>query len=124
MTSNTKTALTAILAADGTIPAELAGFALKMLGMGGTLSPEDSAAILKRMQGKGGGELDRVIRTTEAARLCGVTTKTLRNWCAAGVLVPVYGPGKKLRAGYTAESVRALIAGRSAAKPCAEAAAM
>ena len=108
MTKNTRTALAAILAADGTIPQETADAALKVL------DGKSNAA----------GELGRVIRTTEAARLCGVTTKTLRNWCAAGVLVPVYGPGKKLRAGYTAESVRALIAGRSAAKPGAEAAAM
>ncbi len=123
MTSNTKTALTAILAADGSIPAELAGFALKMLGTGGAITKEDADAVLKRLEGREDG-IERVVRTKEARRLFGVDVKTLRNWAQRGRLVPVYGGNAKFRIGYTAESVRALLAGRSASKPGAEAAAM
>ena len=114
MTANTKTALTAILAADATIRPELAGFTLKLLGMGGALSPEDSAAILKRMQGKG-DEIERVVRTKEACRILGVGVKSLRNWAKRGRLVPVYGGNERFRIGYTADSVRALVEGRATA---------
>ena len=113
MTANTKTALTAILAADGTIPPELGGFALKLLGAGRTPTPEDSAAILARLEG--GDALAPVVRTKEAKRLFGVDVKTLRNWGKRGCLVPVYGGHSGWRIGYTRESVRALLAGRPVA---------
>lgn len=99
MTKNTRTALTAILAADGTITQEAAAAALKVLD--GKGSPAVAVGA--------------VIRTPEAARLLGgVTTKTLRAWAADGRLVPVYGSNTR-RIGYTAESVRALIEGRAVA---------
>ena len=97
MTKNTRTALTAILAADGTI------------------SPEAADAALKVLDGKGNpaAAVGAVIRTKEAVRLLGgVTTKTLRAWAADGRLVPVYG-SKSRRIGYTAASVRALVEGRA-----------
>lgn len=37
-------------------------------------------------------ELDGLLRIGEAARLLGVTTKTLRNWDQAGKLVPLRHP--------------------------------
>ena len=95
MTNNTRTALAAILAADGTITKAAALAALNLL------------------DGKGNpaAEVGAVIRTKEAVRIFGgVTTKTLREWAARGRLVPVYG-SKSRRIGYTAESVRALIEG-------------
>lgn len=97
MTKNTRIAIVAILAADETI------------------TPADAAAALKVLDGKGSPAVavGAVIRTPEAARLLGgVTTKTLRDWAAAGRLVPVYGSNTR-RIGYTAESVRALINGRN-----------
>ena len=97
MTPTTKTALAAIIAADATIPEETAKAALKLLDG----KPEEKP-------------LGRILRTTEAARLCGVTTKTLREWAKAGALVSVYAGGNKLRTGYTEASVRALIAGGAA----------
>ena len=99
MTKNTRTALTAILAADATIPQEQADAALKVL------------------EGRAGPvEVGAVVRTSEAARLLGgVTTKTLRAWAARGRLVPVYGSEGR-RIGYTAESVKALIDGRAGRK--------
>ena len=112
MHKTTKDAITAILEGDDSVPAELAGFALKLLAKTGTLTPEDSAAILKRLDGKGDG-IERVVRTKEATRLFGVDVKTLRNWSARGRLVPVYGGNANFRIGYTADSVRALLSGRS-----------
>ena len=94
MRESTKTALSAILAADESIPNEAAKRAMAILEGGETPRP-----------------LGRVIRTTEAARLLGVTTKTLRNWTKGGALVPVYAGGNKLRTGYTEASVRALAEG-------------
>ena len=96
MQSNTRTAIAAILAADASIPKETANRALAIL---------DGADVPRPM--------GRVIRTTEAARILGVTTKTARAYAAAGALVSVYGPGNKLRTGYTEESVRALAEGRA-----------
>lgn len=99
MNQTTKTAITAIIAADASIPKEAAQRALSILA--GNEAPRP---------------VGRVLRTTEVAKLCGVTTKTLRLWAANGILVPVFGPGRKLRTGYTEESVRAIIEGRKAAE--------
>ena len=73
MQDTTRTALTAILAADPTVSRPAATRALSILD--GADAPHP---------------MGRILRTTEAARLCGVTTKTLRAWSKAGVLVPVY----------------------------------
>lgn len=89
MTPQTETATRALWAADPTIPRDRAEAAFRVL------SGEDSKPI------------PRIVRTTEAARLFHVTTKTLRQWAKAGALVPVYGKNK-LRIGYTEASVRAL----------------
>ena len=97
MQTTTKTALTAILAADASIPKEAAQRALSILA--GNEAPRP---------------VGRVLRTTEVAKLFNVTTKTLRLWAENGILVPVFGPGRKLRTGYTEESVRAVIEGRKA----------
>lgn len=94
MQAQTKTAVAAIIAADASIDKETA------------------AAALRLLSGEKEKPIGRVMRTKEVARLFGVTTVTLRDWARNGVLVPVYGPGKKLRMGYTEESVRAVIAQR------------
>ncbi|MBR1836255.1 MAG: MerR family transcriptional regulator [Kiritimatiellae bacterium] len=97
MTKNTRTALTAILAGDATIPQEIAAEAMKVL------DGRTNIAF----------ETGRVVRTDETARLLGgVTTKTLREWAKRGRLSPVYGSEGR-RIGYTADSVRALIEGRA-----------
>ena len=96
MQDTTRTALTAILAADPTVSRPAATRALSILD--GADAPHP---------------MGRILRTTEAARLCGVTTKTLRAWSKAGVLVPVYAGQNKLRTGYTEASVRAVLEGNS-----------
>jgi hypothetical protein len=97
MNKNTRTAVAAILAADGTITKADADAALKQLeGKADTPPPEA-----------------RVIRTKDACRLIGVHKKTLRNWADAGLLVPCYGANPRQRIGYTADSVHAILEGRS-----------
>ena len=97
MKETTKTAIAAILDADGTV----ANATLK--------------AIRRLLNGDEEREpMGRVIHPKEAASICGVTTKTIRDWTKNGGLVPVYGPNKKRVTGYTEESVRALVAGISA----------
>jgi hypothetical protein len=97
MKNTTKNAILAILATDETVNPATADHALAVLEGGEMPRP-----------------LGRVIRTREAARILGVTTKTLRNWTKAGTLVPVYAGGNKLRTGYTEASVRALAEGGAA----------
>ena len=99
MTGNTRTALAAILAADGTI------------------TRADADAVLKRLDGKADAPPPeaRVIRTKDACRLIGVHKKTLRKWADAGLLVPCYGANPRQRIGYTSDSVNALLAGRAVA---------
>lgn len=95
MTENTRTILAAALAADKTI------------------AKSDADAILERF------DESRVIRTREACRVFGVTARTLRNWADAGMLVPVRGANPNQRIGYTAESVRLLLAGRTSSSAAA-----
>ena len=98
-------AITAACSVDGTIEAR-ADAALAVL--------EGKAEVIAADANR--DELGRVVRTVEARKILGgVTSKTLRDWCARGRLVPVYGSNTR-RIGYTAESVRALIEGRKAAK--------
>lgn len=96
MQSTTKTAIAALLAADATVPKVAAAAALRLL------NGEESRPV------------GRLLKTKDVARMLGVTTKTLRAWASAGAIRPVYAPGRKLRAGYTEESVRAFIEGRKA----------
>ena len=96
MLKPTETALRAMMAADATITKEQADAAFRALS-----GKPDPAPV------------GRILKTTEAAKLCGgVTTKTLRAWTRAGLLVPVYGSGTKQRVGYTEASVRAFVEGR------------
>ncbi|MBQ7252149.1 MAG: helix-turn-helix domain-containing protein [Kiritimatiellae bacterium] len=95
MLAQTKTAIAALLAADGSIPKETQTRALALLGGAEVPRP-----------------LGRVIRYAEAARLLGVTRKTLREWAKAGALEGVYRAGSNVRAGFTEASVRALVEGR------------
>jgi predicted DNA-binding transcriptional regulator AlpA len=55
---------------------------------------------------------DRVISRKAVAERCGVTTKTISNWCDQGFLTPVTIPGKYRAVGYRESDVDALIAGR------------
>ena len=89
MNTQTETATRALWAADSTIPRERAEAAIRLV------------------KGEEAAPLPRIVRTKEAARLLGVTTKTLRAWAARGALVPIYGKNR-LRIGYTEASVRAL----------------
>ena len=99
-------AFTAALSVDGTIGQARADAALAVL--------EGKAEVIAADANR--DELGRVVRTPEAQKILGgVTTKTLRDWCARGRLVPVYGSNTR-RIGYTAESVRALIEGRARAR--------
>lgn len=95
MNANTRTALAAILAGDATI------------------TKEDAAAVLKRLDGTERAPARRVIRTKEACALLGVGVKTLRAWAARGRIVPVYGGNENFRIGYTEDSVRAILEGRA-----------
>jgi hypothetical protein len=84
-----------------------------MMGTDGTITKEQADAAIRALSGKTDpAPIGRLLKTTEAARLCGVTTKTLRAWTRAGLLVPVYGSGAKQRIGYTEASVRAFLEGR------------
>ncbi len=94
MLASTRNIVTAALAADSSIPSETAASALNLLD-GGSHAP-----------------LGRVIRTGEACKLLGVTSKTLRLWALRGALVPVFGGQRKRRCGYTEGSVRAILAGK------------
>ena len=95
-------AFTAAGSVDGTIEAR-ADAALAVL--------EGKAEVIAADANR--DELGRVVRTVEARKILGgVTSKTLRDWCARGRLVPVYGSNTR-RIGYTAESVRALVEGRA-----------
>ena len=105
MTKNTQTTLAAILAAaaNGTIDQTRLDAALAVM--------EGRAEAVAAKPNR--DELGRVVRTPEAQKILGgVTSKTLRVWAARGRLVPVYGAGAR-RIGYTADSVRAILAGRS-----------
>ena len=97
MTSNTREAVRAILAADSTIDPELATAAMKLLS--GKTEKE--------------APLGRVVKSREAAKRCGVTTQTLRDWARAGIIKPVYAGRNVQRLGYTEESIRALLEGRA-----------
>ena len=97
MQTQTRTAISALIVADGTIAKEAANRALAILEGASESKP-----------------VGRILKTMEAARRLGVTTKTLRDWSKSGALKPVYVPGRKLRSGYTEESVRALVEGRFA----------
>lgn len=96
MTETTSKIVTAALAADATIPKQRVDAAMRTLrGEADATQPEP-----------------RVVRTPEACRILGVHKKTLRAWSARGVLTPCFGANPRQRIGYTAESVRAILAGR------------
>ena len=85
-----------------------------MMGTDASITKEQADNAIKALSGKTDpAPIGRLFKTTETARLCGVTTKTLRSWARAGLLVPVYGSGRKQRVGYTEASVRAFLEGRS-----------
>ena len=94
MLQSTRNIIRAALDADATVPETTTAKALCLLD--GTEQPPP---------------LGRVIRTAEARRLLGVTSKTLRLWALRGALVPVFGGQTKRRTGYTEASVRAILAG-------------
>jgi hypothetical protein len=95
MNATTRAAVSAILAADASIPK----------------SDADRALAILDGQPSGPAPLGRVVRVPEACRLFGVTSKTLRLWMLGGRLVPVYGGQTRRKVGFTEESVRALLGG-------------
>lgn len=93
MKDTTRTAITAILAADESIDPALAREALALLDRG------REAEV-------------RVVPHAEAARRLGVTDRTLRNWVASGRLRAVYGTEAAHRSvGISAESLRLAVNG-------------
>ena len=99
MLPTTETALKAILQADPSISPECAKSALAVL-KGAPTNPEP---------------LDRIVSPTETGKLLGGRDRhTLANWGKRGLLVAVRtGAGGKRITGYTASSVRALLAGKA-----------
>ena len=97
MLDTTKQALAAILATDPTV------------------SPEERRARLAPNLATTGTEpLDRIISPVETGKLLGGRDRhTLANWAKRGLLVAVRtGRDGKRITGYTASSVRALLAGK------------
>ena len=101
MTQTTKTIVQAALASDGTIPAEVASAALRVLAE----NKADAAAP---------GDVGQVLRASEVAKRLAVTTRTVRDFARRGLLRPVKGSGQK-RLGFLAEDVRAFMEGRARA---------
>lgn len=93
MQSNTKTAVRAILATDGTI------------------SPKQIERAMAILAGKEGDALSPIVRPKVAAAMLGVCTMTIRRWTKQGVLTPVYSPVSRTCKGYTQESVARLLNG-------------
>lgn len=100
MTQTTKTIVQAALASDGTIPAEVASAALRVLAE----NKADAAP----------GDVGQVLRASEVAKRLAVTTRTVRDFARRGLLRPVKGSGQK-RLGFLAEDVRAFMEGRARA---------
>lgn len=92
MNANTRNAILAIIATDATI------------------TPEQSAAALRALDGVQERPVGRVLRAGEVAKMFRVTTRSVRAWREAGLLKAVRGAGSKTL-GYTEESALALLAG-------------
>ena len=93
MTQNTRTAVRAILATDGTI------------------SPKQIERAMAILAGREGDALSPIVRPKVAAAMLGVCTMTIRRWTKQGVLTPVYSPVSRTCKGYTQESVARLLNG-------------
>lgn len=93
MTQNTRTAVRAILATDGTI------------------SPKQIERAMAILAGREGDGMAPIIRPKVAAAMLGVCTMTIRRWTKQGVLTPVYSPVSRTCKGYTQESVARLLNG-------------
>ncbi len=84
-----------------------------------SLTPSDRLAIVAAVSGHGRNPIDataiggpRVLRPRDAARMLAVTTRSLANYAAEGILNPVKLPGRQRAAGYRYADVAALIEGR------------
>ncbi len=84
-----------------------------------SLTPTDRQAIVAAASGHGRKAIDaavgggpRLLRPRDAAKMLAVTTRSLSNYAAAGMLSPVKLPGRQRAAGYRYADVVALIEGR------------
>ncbi|MCR5413882.1 MAG: helix-turn-helix domain-containing protein [Kiritimatiellae bacterium] len=100
MMQSTKTAARAIFSTDPTISEAAIVAALDILD--GKMPTETKSG------------LDRLLTAKEVAALLNRTTKTIRELAKAGKIRAVYTGMGERAAGYSAASVRALLAGRSA----------
>ena len=101
MKDATRKIISAALAADGSVPPSVSKSALVLLD-GGT-----GGAWVR--------PVGRLMRVSEVAKLAGVSSRTVRNWCRDGLLVPVRGPAPRfVMKGCTESSVRALLEGVTA----------
>lgn len=96
----TKTALRAILDTDPTIGATAAASALDILDGKAPAEARDN--------------FDRLLTAGEVAALLNRTTKTVRLLAKSGKIRAIHTGTGSRAAGYSAASVRALLAGRSA----------
>ena len=88
------------------------------------LDPKRVDAALQVLKGKHAAapapaDVGQVFKAGAVAKLLSVTTRTVRNLRDKGLLHEVRAPGSSRCLGYSAESVRAFIDGRSAAPAAA-----
>ena len=112
MLKSTQTALTAILNADPSLPAEERAAWCEMFRRGNPLAAVEAVAP---------APLPRLVSAREVCRLAGVTPQTVRRYARRGILRRVIGSGMQRGRGYTFESVKNLLEGRTASAPIANA---
>lgn len=80
-----------------------------------SVPPSAIRDALALLDGRGPSRpLGRLVRVKEAARLCGVTRRSVRNWIASGLLAAVRGPApRRTLKGVTEDSLRALLDGKT-----------
>lgn len=103
MLKSTQTALTAILNADPSLPAEERAAWCEMFRRGNPLAAVEAVAP---------APLPRLVSAREVCRLAGVTPQTVRRYARRGILRRAIGSGMQRAHGYTFESVKSLLEGR------------
>ena len=78
-----------------------------------SVPPSAVRDALALLDGRGPSRsLGRIVRVKEAARLCGVHPRSIRNWIDDGTLAPVRAPKTGRLKGVTEDSILALLEGR------------
>ena len=103
MLDSTKTAIRAIAQADPSVTKEQLDAALD------ALAGNTAAGLVVAMP------TDRVVNRKQAAEILGVKPHTVSDYCRRGWIRPIrLGAKGKIAAGYSLESIRALVEGRAA----------